>query len=116
MASSTLPIIGTRAHGGMTPQACVALAQLAEASHLAALWFAENPFTRGILPAIAACAVATSRIKLRGGVWNPYNRHPTLMAMEIPALHEPTRPRAALGIGSGIRGPHHEETLVPPHT
>ncbi len=104
MAPSTLPIIGTRAHGGMTPQACVALAQVAEASHLAALWFAENPFTRGILPAIAACAVATSRIKLGVGVWNPYNRHPTLMAMEIAALDELTGRRAALGIGSGIGG------------
>jgi 5,10-methylenetetrahydromethanopterin reductase len=86
----------------MTPQACIELAQLAEASGLAALWFAENPFTRGILPAIAACAVATRRIKLGVGVWNPYNRHPTLMAMEIAALDELSGSRAALGIGSGI--------------
>jgi 5,10-methylenetetrahydromethanopterin reductase len=104
MASSRFPIIGTRAHGGMTPQACVALARLAEASGLAALWFAENPFTRGILPAIAACAGATRRLKLGVGVWNPYNRHPTLMAMEITALDELTDQRAALGIGSGIGG------------
>src|SRR5258706_5205828 len=112
MAPSTLPIIGTRAHGGMTPQACVALAQVAEASHLAALWFAENPFTRGILPAIAACAVATSRIKLGVGVWNPYNRHPTLIAMEIAALDELTGRRAPLGIGSGTCRPSQKQGAV----
>src|SRR5258706_13763076 len=114
MAPSTLPIIGTRAHGGMTPQACVALAQVAEASHLAALWFAENPFTRGILPAIAACAVATRRIKLGVGVWNPYNRHPTLMAMEIAALDELSDRRVALGIGSGAGGPGGEMGVSSP--
>jgi 5,10-methylenetetrahydromethanopterin reductase len=97
-----LPVIGTRAHGGMTPQACVELAKLAEANGLASLWFAENPFTRGILPAVSACAVATEKLKLGIGVWNPYNRHPTLMAMEIGALDELSGSRIALGIGSGI--------------
>ena len=36
------------------------------------------------------------------GVFNPYNRHPTLIAMEIGALDELARGRARLGIGSGI--------------
>jgi 5,10-methylenetetrahydromethanopterin reductase len=36
------------------------------------------------------------------GVFNPYNRHPTLMAMEIGALDELAQGRARLAIGSGI--------------
>jgi 5,10-methylenetetrahydromethanopterin reductase len=36
------------------------------------------------------------------GVVNPYNRHPTLIAMEIGALDELAQGRARLGIGSGI--------------
>jgi 5,10-methylenetetrahydromethanopterin reductase len=35
-------------------------------------------------------------------VFNPYNRHPTLIAMEIGALDELAQGRARLGIGSGI--------------
>jgi 5,10-methylenetetrahydromethanopterin reductase len=94
--------IGTRAHGGMTPQACVEVAKLAEANGLSTLWFAENPFTRGVLPAVTACALATKAIQLGIGVWNPYSRHPTLIAMETGALDEISGERVALGIGSGI--------------
>jgi 5,10-methylenetetrahydromethanopterin reductase len=36
------------------------------------------------------------------GVFNPYNRHPTLIAMEIGALDELAHGRASLGLGSGI--------------
>ena len=43
----------------------------------------RNPFNRGILPAAAACAVATRRLRIGAGVFNPFNRHPTLMAIEI---------------------------------
>jgi 5,10-methylenetetrahydromethanopterin reductase len=55
-----------------------------------------------VLPAAAACAAATARIGIGIGVFNPYNRHPTLMAMEIGALDELAQGRARLGIGSGI--------------
>jgi 5,10-methylenetetrahydromethanopterin reductase len=97
-----LPIIGTRAHGGMRPQACVEVAQAAERNGLSAIWFAENPFNRGVLPAAAAAAIATKHIKVGIGVFNPFNRHPTLIAMEIGAFDELAGGRAALGIGSGI--------------
>jgi 5,10-methylenetetrahydromethanopterin reductase len=36
------------------------------------------------------------------GVFNPYNRHPTLIAMDIGALDELADGRACLGLGSGI--------------
>ena len=86
----------------MTPTQCVEQAQAAEAAGLGGVWFAENPFNRGTLPAAAACAVATKTLRIGAGVFNPYNRHPTLIAMEIGALDELAGGRARLGIGSGI--------------
>jgi 5,10-methylenetetrahydromethanopterin reductase len=99
---SPLPTIGVRVHGGMPPKACIEIAEACERNEFAALWFAENPFNRGILPAAAGAVLATRRIKIGIGVFNPYNRHPTLIAMELGALDEMADGRIALGIGSGI--------------
>ena len=67
------------------------------------MWFAENAFGRGAMSALAASALATSTIRLGVGVFNPFNRHPTLIAMEMAALDELSDGRVVLGIGSGIR-------------
>jgi 5,10-methylenetetrahydromethanopterin reductase len=96
------PALSLRLHGGVTPQQCVAQARAAEAAGFTGLWFAENPFARGILPAAAACATATRTLTIGAGVFNPYNRHPTLIAMDIGALDELAAGRVRLGIGSGI--------------
>jgi 5,10-methylenetetrahydromethanopterin reductase len=97
-----LPKLSVRLHGGMTPQRCVAQAQAAEAAGFDGVWFAENPFARATTAAAAACAVATQRIRIGAGVYNPYSRHPSLIAMEIGALDELSGGRARLGVGSGI--------------
>lgn len=97
-----LPRLSVRLHGGLTATQCVALAQAAEAAGLSGVWFAENPFNRGILSAAAACAIATRTLSIGAGVFNPYSRHPTLIAMEIGALDELAQGRVRLGIGSGI--------------
>jgi len=55
---------------------------------------------------LAASALATSTIRLGVGVFNPFNRHPTLIAMEMAALDELSNGRVVLGIGSGIRLAH----------
>lgn len=99
---SDLPRLSIRVDGSMTPGDCVDLARAAEAAGFAGVWFAENAFARGILPAAAACAVATSRIRINAGVFNPYSRHPTMMAMEIGALDELSGGRASLSLGAGI--------------
>src|SRR5260370_28839499 len=88
--------------GGFAPRRCVDLANIAEANGFHSLWFAENAFNRGVLPAASACAAATRRIGIGIGVFNPYNRHPTLMAMEIGALDELAPGRARLASGSRI--------------
>jgi hypothetical protein len=88
--TNELPKLSVRLHGGLTPQQCVAQARAAEAAGFTGLWFAENPFARGILPAAAACAAATRTLTIGAGVFNPYNRHPTLI---VPLL-------GPLGVGS----------------
>jgi 5,10-methylenetetrahydromethanopterin reductase len=91
-----------RFHSGMSAQRCVKLARAAELGAFASIWLAENLYERGVLPAASACAVATERVRIGIGVFNPYNRHPTLMAMEAGALDELSNGRAVLGIGSGV--------------
>jgi 5,10-methylenetetrahydromethanopterin reductase len=54
------PNISIRVEGGMAPSTCVELARAAEAAGLAGVWFAENAFARGILPAAAAPARCAS--------------------------------------------------------
>ena len=98
-----LPAIGLRLHGGLDPQTCIALADVAEANGLASVWFAENPFQRGVVPAASACAWMTRRLRIGLGIVNVYSHHPTLIAMEFAALDELAEGRAVLGIGSGIR-------------
>ncbi len=97
-----LPNFGIRLHGGIDPRRCVELAKVADAAGFTSIWFAENPFNRGALPAASACAAATQHLRIGIGVFNPYNRHPTLIAMEIGALDDLSEGRAGLGIGSGI--------------
>ncbi len=102
---SVLPRRGLRLHGGLEPGRCVELATAAEALGFASVWFAENPLERGVMPTLAACAMATARIELGIGVWNPFLKHPAQIAMEIAAFDELAKGRASLGIGSGLANP-----------
>lgn len=99
---SDLPRIGLRLDGSIPPQQCVELAVAADKAGLSGVWFAENAFARGIWPSAAACAVATSRVHIHAGVFNPFNRHPTMMAMEVGALDELSNGRASISLGAGI--------------
>jgi len=102
MIFAALPQIGIRVSGGLTPRRCIELAQAAEAAGFASVWFAENPFQRGVMATAGACAAATRRVRIGVGVVNPYSRHPTVIAMEFAALDELSDGRAVLGVGSGI--------------
>ena len=70
------PQISVRVDGAMAAAACVELAKAAEAAGFAGVWFAENAFARGILPAAAACAVATRKLRINAGVFNPVQPPP----------------------------------------
>jgi 5,10-methylenetetrahydromethanopterin reductase len=102
MKDVRLPQIGIRLSGALTPRRSIELAQAADTAGFASLWFAENPFQRGIMGTAGACAAATRRVRIGVGVVNPYSRHPTLIAMEFAALDELAEGRAMLGLGSGI--------------
>ncbi len=100
-----LPEIGLRLSGALDPHHCVAMAKAAEDAGLASVWFAENPFQRGVLATAGACALATARVRIGVGVVNPYTRHPVQIAMDFAALDELGNGRAVLGVGSGIAPP-----------
>lgn len=97
-----LPGLAIRLHSGMDSRACADLARAAERAGFASVWFAENQYERGVLPAATACALATERLRIGIGIFHPYNRHPSLMAMEIGTLDELSQGRAVLGIGAGV--------------
>lgn len=94
-----------RLSGAVPARRCFELASMAEAFGLASIWFAENPMERSVAAALGACAMATTRIELGVGVWNPYLRHPTQIAMEAGALDELSGGRLSLGLGSGLAAP-----------
>ena len=97
-----LPKLSVRLSGAIDPRRCIEIAKMADANRYHSVWFAENAFGRGVLPAASAASAATQSIGVGIGVLNPYNRHPTLIAMEIGALDELAQGRVRLGIGSGI--------------
>ena len=71
MAVAELPKLSVRLSGAIDPRQCVELAKIADANRYHSVWFAENAFGRGVLPAAAACAAATERIGIGIGVFNP---------------------------------------------
>ena len=99
---SELSQLAIRLSGATEPRRSVELAVRAEARGFDSVWFAENLFERGILPAAAASAAVTRRVRIGLGVLILYNRHPTLAAMEAAALDELSEGRAIVGIGAGI--------------
>jgi len=101
-----LPRLGVRLHGGMPARDCIEIAIAAEGAGFDSVWFAENPFHRSVVPAVAVCLARTGRIAIGIGAVNPYQRHPTLIAQELAALDELAQggSRVRLGIGAGIGG------------
>jgi 5,10-methylenetetrahydromethanopterin reductase len=97
-----LPRIAVRLPQELDPARAIELAAAAEGAGFSALWFAENPFHRGILPVVTACALKTERVGLGIGIVNCYQHHPSLIAMEFAALDELVPNRTVLGIGSGV--------------
>lgn len=96
------PRFGMRLDGWMKPSYCVELSVAAEKAGFDAIWHAENPYGRGVIPAMAASMLVTSRIEIGVGVFNPFNRHPTLIAMEMGGLDDLSNGRANLGLGVGV--------------
>lgn len=85
-------------------QRLMELATRAEAVGFDDFWYADERFYREPYIGLAACALATRRMRLGPGVTDPYTRHPALTAAAIASLDELSKGRAVLGLGAGLSG------------
>jgi 5,10-methylenetetrahydromethanopterin reductase len=77
-------------------------AQLAEALGYDTVWITDSHLVcRELWVTLAACALATKRVKLGPGVTVPHTRHWSVAASAIATLEEMAPGRVVLGIGTG---------------
>jgi 5,10-methylenetetrahydromethanopterin reductase len=82
--------------------AIVRQVQLAERLGYDTVWMTDTHLLcRELWVTLAACAVATSRIRLGPGVTVPHSRHVSVTASAIATLHELAPGRVVIGIGTG---------------
>jgi 5,10-methylenetetrahydromethanopterin reductase len=94
--------VGLFITGDVTAQRTVELARAAEEASFTSVWFADTLFYRSCIPKATAAALATRHMRIGLGVLNPFNRHPTLIAMEAGALDEVAEGRLILGLGASV--------------
>jgi len=76
--------------------------QLAETLGYGTAWMTDTHLVcRELWVTLAACAVATSRIRLGPGVTVPHTRHVSVTASAIASLDELAPGRTVLGVGTG---------------
>jgi 5,10-methylenetetrahydromethanopterin reductase len=76
--------------------------QLAESLGFDTAWIADTHLVcRELWVTLAACAAATSRIRLGPGIAVPHTRHISVTASAIATLHELAEGRVVIGIGTG---------------
>jgi 5,10-methylenetetrahydromethanopterin reductase len=76
--------------------------KLAEQLGYDSVWLLDSQLVgREVYGTMAACARATSRIKIASGVINTFTRHPTVAACAFATLNELSPGRFMLGIGRG---------------
>jgi len=89
LASEPLPVV-------------VRQVQLAERLGYDTAWITDTHLVcRELWVTLAACAAATTRIRLGPGVTVPHSRHVSVTASAIASLHELAPGRVVLGIGTG---------------
>jgi 5,10-methylenetetrahydromethanopterin reductase len=89
LASEPLPVV-------------VRQVQLAEKLGYDTAWITDTHLVcRELWVTLAACAVATTRIRLGPGVTVPHSRHVSVTASAIASLHELAPGRVVLGVGTG---------------
>ena len=88
---------------GLPANLTVNYAQQAEAAGFGRLWLPEIVFTDAMVPATAA-ALATEKIELGFGVVGIWSRSPVTMALETATLHDVSKERLVIGLGSQARG------------
>jgi 5,10-methylenetetrahydromethanopterin reductase len=93
-------------------------ASIADGYSLDSFWMHEHSFLRDAVPFLTVASLQTSRIKLGFGCINPYTRNPVLLAQSLFTLHESSRGRMILGLGTGfpprldLMGIKHEKPIA----
>jgi 5,10-methylenetetrahydromethanopterin reductase len=82
--------------------AVVRQVQLAERLGYDTVWITDSHLIcRELWVTLAACALATSRIRLGPGVTVPHSRHVSVTASAIATLHDLAPGRVVIGVGTG---------------
>lgn len=102
MSVEDCPAFGLHLPSSLRADEAVRLARAAESTGFESVWISEDLYYRGAMPTAGAVAAATSSIAIGFGVLTPYNRHPSLIAMEAVSLMELADKRLLLGLGAGV--------------
>lgn len=87
---------------GATVEPVVRLARTAEECGFESVYVGDSQMIwNDVWITLAACAVATKRVKLGPGVTNTVTRHPAVTANAIMTLNMLSEGRAVLGVGAG---------------
>jgi 5,10-methylenetetrahydromethanopterin reductase len=82
--------------------AVVRQVQLAERLGYDTVWITDTHLVcRELWVTLAACAAATSRIRLGPGVTVPHSRHVSVTASAVASLHDLAPGRVVIGVGTG---------------
>jgi 5,10-methylenetetrahydromethanopterin reductase len=89
-------------HSGATIEPVVRLAQTAEACGFDTVYVGDSQMIwNDVWITLAACALATTRVRLGTGVTNTVTRHPAVTANCVTSLNMLSGGRAVLGVGAG---------------
>ena len=89
-------------HSGTVVDPVVRLAQTAEACDFETVYVGDSQMIwNDIWVTLAACAVATKKVRLGTGVTNMVTRHPAVTANAAMSLNMLSEGRAVLGLGAG---------------
>jgi 5,10-methylenetetrahydromethanopterin reductase len=82
-------------------QKTAAVVAEAEALGFDGVWIGDQGFGYDPFVVVAACAAATSRIRLGVGLTSPFTRLPVQIARAVATLHDEAAGRLALALGTG---------------
>jgi 5,10-methylenetetrahydromethanopterin reductase len=110
--------VGLGLNADIPVQEVVQYAGIADEYSLDSFWMHEHSFSRDAVPFLTAASLHTSRVRLGFGCINPYTRNPVLLAQGLFTLHESSRGRMILGLGTGfpqrldLMGIKHEKPIA----
>ena len=101
-ATSRTKPVGLALWGTEPVQTTVSHARLAEQVGFESIWLTDTQLIcRELYVTLAACAMATTRLRLASGVTVPRTRHPSVTASALATLSELSDGRAMAGISVG---------------